>query len=217
MQTMQKEHKLKTARHFVEVTQELIDAEGIANLSVRKIADKAGMHNSTIYLYFENVDRLLLLASLHYFNEYTAVLAKFSSIPCSPKEKFLAIWDAFGKAVFAQPQVFYNFFFGRYSENLTPLFTQYYELFPEEKSVYSEKIEAMYYGKNIRERCLFSLLPLLGDEDIRFSESNIELVNDIIVGSFHQLLEDECSRTSADPEEPNRRLLDMVRYITGID
>lgn len=214
---MQKEHKQKMARCFIEATQELIDTEGIENISIRKIADKAGFHNSTIYLYFKNVDQLILLASLNYFTEYKKELAERSAMVASPKEKFLSIWDAFGKAVFKQPKVFYNFFFGKYSQNLTMIITQYYDLFPEEKPIYSKDIEDMYYGNSIQERCYMILSPLIGTGYVRFDESNIDLVNTIIIGCFRQLLEQECEDPSMDADDLNHLLLNMIKYITGIE
>ncbi len=204
------------ARIFVQATQELIDSDGIQNISVRKIADRAGFHNSTIYLYFENIDKLILLASLKYFTDYKRCLSNCSLTEDSTRGKFLAIWDAFGDAVFKRPQVFYNFFFGKYSQNLSALIHEYYELFPEEKPNYPKSIEDMYYGNSIRERCYISLQPLIGKENIRFDESNIDLVNTIIVACLRQLLEQQCESPSADPNEPKQLLLDMIKYVSGI-
>ena len=64
---------------FIEAAEELIDEHGIDNVSVRKIAEKAGFHNSTIYLYFKDVNELILLASMKHFNEYSKALARLSS------------------------------------------------------------------------------------------------------------------------------------------
>ena len=213
----QSPHKLKMARCFIKATQELIDAEGIENISIRKIAHKAGFHNSTIYLYFENVDQLILLASLHYFTEYKKELTKCSMDAVSTKQKFLSIWEAFGRSVFEQPKIFYNFFFGKYSQDLTIIIRRYYTLFPEEKPVYPKDIEDMYYGNSIQERCYLTLSPLIGTDHVRFSEENIDLVNTIIVGCFRQLLELQCEDPSIDAGKSNRLLLDMISYITGIE
>ena len=46
--------KRQNTIRFIEATQELIETDGLKNLSIRKIADKAGFHNSTIYLYFKD-------------------------------------------------------------------------------------------------------------------------------------------------------------------
>ena len=54
------EQKAKNAICFIKATQELLDTEGIEKLSIRKIAEKAGFHNSTIYLYFKDIQHLIL-------------------------------------------------------------------------------------------------------------------------------------------------------------
>lgn len=213
---MQKEHKRQVARRFVKTTQEMIDSNGISNLSIRKIADRAGFHNSTIYLYFENIDQLVLLASLKYFTEYTQMLETYSYKNGTASENFLEIWEAFGKAVFAKPQVFYNFFFGKYSQNLTSIIEEYYEIFPEEKHVYTKKIEDMYFANSIFERSYICLLPLLGTDGVKFNENNIKMVNAIIVSCFKSILEEQCKYPSENPDEPTYMLLDMIKYIIGL-
>lgn len=197
---------------FVEAAQELIEAEGPHNASIRKIAERAGFHNSTIYLYFKDVDQLMLLASLKYFNEYSRALSELSTKKLPPVENFMAIWDFFAQAVFRRPQIFYNFFFGKHSDNLTEIMRQYYDLFPEEKEAYSPEIEDMYYGKNIQERCLKLLAPLAG-AGTRVSQENLHLVNDMIVSFLRYLLEQKCQNPGMDSGALTDRLLQMLNFI----
>jgi len=213
----QDEQKRKNGIAFVEATQALIDEYGIEKVSIRKIADKAGFHNSTIYLYFKDANQLILLASLKHFNEYSKKLAEYSSIIASPTDKFLAIWDAFGQAVFRKPHIFHNFFFGKYSQNLTPIITQYYRLFPEEKTNYSQEIEDMFYGNSIQERCMRILRPLIDVESSRVTAENITLVNTIIISCLKQLLEQKCADPELDADDLNELLINMICYITGVE
>ena len=46
--------KKRVMMYFIEAIQELILNEGIENLSIKKIADKAGYNTATIYNYFED-------------------------------------------------------------------------------------------------------------------------------------------------------------------
>ena len=52
---------------FINAAKELIDLEGFQSVSIRKIAQRAGFHNSTLYLYFQDLNQLLMLASMKYF------------------------------------------------------------------------------------------------------------------------------------------------------
>lgn len=209
--------KRKNAIAFVEATQALIDSEGLEKISIRKIAEKAGFHNSTIYLYFRDANQLILLASLKHFADYSAKLAEFSAMIASPTDKFIAIWDAFGQTVFSKPHIFRNFFFGKYSNNLTPIITQYYELFPEQKPRYSREIEDMYYGNSISQRCLQILKPLAEQDNTRVTEENLQLINRIIVACLKQLLDQACADPGADPDDMNETLIQMITYVTGIE
>lgn len=207
--------KQQNTVRFIEATQELIDTNGIGKISIRKIAEKAGFHNSTIYLYFKDVDQLILLASLKHFNEYSKALAKQSKKNSSPIENFLSIWEAFAKSVFSKPEIFYNFFFGKHSDNLTEIIEQYYELFPAEKEQYSEEIQDMYYGKNIYDRCYGIMSPLL-TENTKLTKDNISIVNEISVSYLKYLLEEQCHKKNTDTSETTNKLLCAISYLIGI-
>lgn len=211
------EEKRRNAITFVEATQTLIDTEGLEKISIRKIAEKAGFHNSTIYLYFKDANQLILLASLKHFNEYSRKLADFGTMIAGPTDKFLAIWQAFGETIFNKPHIFRNFFFGKYSSNLTPIITQYYQLFPEEKPAYTKEIEKMYFGGNISDRCLQILKPLTEVESTHVTEDNLQLVNTIIVACLKQLLDQACSDPSLDPDDVNDQLIQMICHVAGVE
>ena len=197
---------------FIQAAQELIENEDLEKVSIRRIAEKAGFHNSTIYLYFEDVDQLILLSSLKYFNEYSKALSELSTKDLTPLETFIKIWNFFVQTVFRKPKIFYNFFFGKHSENLTRIMKQYYELFPEEQEEYSPEIEDMYYGQNIHERCL-RVLELLIGTDTRVNEETIGLINDINVSYFKYLLEQKCQNPSLDFDILKDKLLKMLHFI----
>ena len=211
------EEKRKNAIAFVEATQALIDADGLEKISIRKIAEKAGFHNSTIYLYFKDANQLILLASLKHFNEYSRKLSEYSDMIASPTDKFLAIWQAFGETVFGKPHIFRNFFFGKYSDNLTPIIHLYYRLFPEEKPAYTKEIEEMYFGGNISQRCLQILKPLVEVESTLVTEENLQLVNTITVACLKQLLDEACADPSSDPDDLNDQMIQMICHVTGVE
>ena len=116
---------------FINAATEMIEELGIEHISIRKIAEKAGFHNSTIYLYFKDLDELLLLASMKFFQEYSHSLSLLSKTATTSSETFIKIWDYFLTTVFKWPNLFFNFFYGKRSDNLTPYMNHYYELYPE--------------------------------------------------------------------------------------
>lgn len=210
---IQNESKHANAVRFIEAAQELIDTEGIELISIRKIADKAGFHNSTLYLYFQNADQLIMLASLKYFQEYSLALEKLSKTGASAINNFYSIWAFFSETVFQKPNIFYNFFFGKYSDDLTNILKQYYLLFPNEQKKYSAEIEKMYYARNIYQRSLLILTPLMEDPKTRLNAENLDLINDIIISCLKSLLEEKCRNLDLSVKDFTTRLLAMIHLV----
>ena len=216
MQELSKEElKIKNTIRFIEAAQELIDETGVENVSIRKIAERAGFDNSTIYLYFKDVNHLIQLASMRHFEEYSQSLAELSAKGASPKENFIQIWTYFCQTVFKNPNLFYQFFFGKYSDNLTPIMKRYYELFPDKRYTFSEDIEEMFFGKNIQERCLKLLIPLIGTEGVRVNYDNLEIVNNIMVGYLKDVLDQKRHNQDLSSDELTEQTLAALQYIVG--
>ncbi|MEG0793897.1 MAG: TetR/AcrR family transcriptional regulator [Lachnospiraceae bacterium] len=200
---------------FINATRELIVENGLENLSIRKIAEKSGLHNSTIYLYFEDLDQLIMLASMKFFREYSHSLEMYSKKAASATHNFLAIWELFVDTIMANPFIFYNFFFGKRSDNLEELMRMYYDIFPEERDQFSREIEAMYFGRNIMERSLNILKGLL-DETNRITSENITMINEIIVSYCKYKLMEKCQTPSLDSTKLKEDILNAISYVTGI-
>lgn len=182
---------------FINAAKELIDLEGFQNVSIRKIAQRAGFHNSTLYLYFQDLNQLLMLASMKYFGEYSHALNHLSHEARTPIEQFIKIWNYFFDTVLEEPLVFYNFFFGKDSDNLYNIMNTYYELFPEEREYFSDDIEIMYFGRNLTERSLH-LLKILLSEDTAVTPDNLEILNEISVAYCKYKIEYKCQNPEAD-------------------
>lgn len=200
---------------FVNATREIIDSAGLGSLSIRKIAEKAGFHNSTIYLYFEDLDQLTMLASMKYFREYSHSLELHSKRAASATQNFLIIWELFIDAIADNPCIFYNFFFGKRSDNLKEIMSMYYDIFPEERDQFSEEIEEMYFGKNITERSL-NLLKGLLNEGTLVTDENLIMLNEIIVTYCKYKLMQKCQNPKLDSSQIKKEILNVITYVTGV-
>ena len=207
--------KLENYRCFVNSAQEILEEGGISKLSIRKIADRAGFHNSTIYLYFKDLDQLTMLASMKYFQEYSQALELQSQKNLPAKENFIAIWELFVYEIIKEPCIFYNFFFGRRSDNLKAVMNMYYEIFPEERDRFSEDIEKMYFGNDIFERSLGLLQTLIG-EDCFVTEDNLVMLNEITVCYCEHKLMKKCQNPKIDSAKARKEILDVIWYVTGV-
>jgi len=207
--------RLQTAKIFIKTTQGLLDHLEFKNVSIRKIAEKAGFHNSTIYLHFKDLDELLMLASMKYFYDYSQALEMVSTMSLSPINSFLMVWDLFFSTMVRKPHVFYNFFYGKRSSNLKQIMDDYYSIFPDERNSFSDVIEAMYFGNTFFERNLVALEPLIG-EDTSVTHENVLMVNDIITSCCKSKMEIILQNSSSDGEKLKKDFLNILIYVCQI-
>lgn len=208
---LKKENRIR----FFNATADLLEQENFQNISIRKIAERAGFHNSTLYLYFKDLDQLLLLASMKYFREYSHSLNILSQERHTPINNFKRIWDFFLTAVLKYPPIFYNFFFGKSSDNLYDIMTMYYDIFPEEREQFSKDIEAMYFGRNITERSLYILRTILF-ENTFVTEENLHMLNELSVSYCKYKLELKCQNPNLDSEQIKEEILTAYSYLFGV-
>ena len=204
MSAKNKDLACQRMREFVIATRTLIDEEGEGALSIRRIAEIAGYHNSTIFLYFKDLDALLALVSIGYLSEYNSSLASLSQKRLSALRYFYEIWESFCLNVFRHIELSRRFFYGKYRDKLTQFFILYYHIFPEERKAYTELIGKMYFGQDIASRSLSILRPLIGRKDCKVTEENAEILNSLIVAFLDSMLsksllpeETDASRLSA--------------------
>ena len=146
--------KKRVMMYFIEATQELILDEGLEKLSIKKIAEKAGYNSATIYNYFENLEVLILYASINYLKDYLNDLKNEITADMKAIEVYEIVYKIFTKHSFEQPEIFHTLFFGKYSYKLENIIKKYYEIFPDEIEGHIDLTKAMLIQGNIYDRDL---------------------------------------------------------------
>lgn len=59
----------RTRNFFIDAACQIVDKQGLKDLSARKIADIAGYHFSTLYTYFEDIAEVKFYAALKFMDE----------------------------------------------------------------------------------------------------------------------------------------------------
>lgn len=215
------EQRNERLRSFVVATREMIEQDDFDKIHIRKIAEKAGFHNSTLYSYFKDAEYLISLASVKFFDQYSRSLADLSDKNLSEQDNFYEIWRFFCLNAFMFPEIYYNFFFGKHSDDLTAIFEEYYSIFPNEEYKHSSKIHSMYVGKNINIRCLDILKPLVGIEGNRLNEENVTIANSLIIAYFKTLLEQVLvyrkDNKEVDTDELTTQFMTTLEFIIKTD
>lgn len=155
-----KNRRIKTDEmisRFINATSEIIDKEGIDNVTIRKIADAAGFNSATIYNYFEDLSHLIFFASMSVIKKYTDALPRYIEKAENPLERYFLIWECFCKFSFSSPKVYYAVFsanLGTRSINMA----KYYEYSPYDLvAIPDDDIKAMLLEASQSKRVLISL------------------------------------------------------------
>lgn len=197
------EQRIEKLRSFILVTREMIENNNFQNIHIRKISEKVGLHNSTLYTYFTDADYLISLSSVKSLEPYSRALADLSLKNLSEYDIFFEIWYIFCVNAFKFPEIYNHFFFGKHSNDLTSIFNDYYSLFPNEQQKHSSNIHNMFFGKNLNIRCLEILKLLCGLDNVTVNNNNLELVNNLIISSFKSFLEQALNNKALDEVSKN--------------
>ena len=213
------EMHLRKKKIFVDATIRLLETVPFEEISIRKIADQAGFHNSTIYTYFRDADWLISLASIRFFGPYTELLSGLSRESRGELDNFYAIWESYCENAFLHPKLYYNFFFGRYKDDLDELFREYYTMYPDEEKAYSSSIEEMYYGHSLTARCMSILKTLVGNKETRVTEDNIDIINAIVLETLEGFLENVSEGHEVIPgkDDPTEQFLRILHFLISKD
>ena len=102
--------------YFIEATKDILRGEGLKNISVRNIAERAGYSYATLYNYFSDVKDLIFECVID-FQEECEVFIKFETKKTQPGiEKIKAVAKAYMKYFIQYTGIFELFFLEKTSD-----------------------------------------------------------------------------------------------------
>ncbi|WP_028828980.1 TetR/AcrR family transcriptional regulator [Proteocatella sphenisci] len=202
--------KKRIIKYFIDAVKQIQEDEGLKAVTIRKVADIAGYNSATLYNYFENLDHLLLFASMDYFQEYVDQLPKRLKDVRDPIQRYIIVAECFYKNSFLHPQNFYSIFFAKVSNSIDEYIRDYYELFPIDTSEMDEDIATMVRETDLFSRGSISIKKCI-DEGFFTKEEGIEL-NDIMIYVYESFLY-RVIHDEIDPAEANEKI---NKYLSNI-
>lgn len=206
--------KKRMLTYFIKSTQDIMTAEGMQGITLRKVADGAGYNNATLYNYFDDLDHVVLYASLKYLSLYNKTIVKELEKCHTAKERFYMMWQIFCQISFAHPDAFHQIFFNKHSTSLTTICDEYYQLFPEELPPAEDVLYPILSDYQLGNRNLLPLRELLTEEKRPLDE--LDTISELIVSAYHQLLHCcllEDSRDSAHIPEYTAKMKHYISFI----
>ena len=207
------EKRKKRLREFILATEKIINEEGLEAFSIRKVAQLSQCHNSTIFLYFRDVDLLLATVAVRFLKAYSKDLAGLDLKGLNPKDYFFAIWETFCKHAFISPKIFHLLFFGKYRKDISKQIELYYFAFPEEKHALSDRTSTMFYDKDIWSRNLSILTHLMDDKSCNIHSKNIDYMNNFIISLFYEMLIQDGPFSDMDKDELSSYFLNALHVL----
>ncbi|MCC0635605.1 MULTISPECIES: TetR/AcrR family transcriptional regulator [unclassified Clostridioides] len=204
--------KKRILMYFIEAAQNIMENEGIENITLRKVADMAGYNSSTLYNYFKNLDHLISFASIKYFKDYNLNISRCIENVNDEYKKYIIMWKLFCKHSFENAQAFYQVFFNLSSDELSYITKQYYDMFPEDLGIHDSDISLMITGKSIKERNKILLNNLVDTGYI--PAKDLGIINDIIISFYQNLLflKKNTGKNSND-DELTMKMISSIEYI----
>lgn len=170
--------------YFIEATEKLLRAEGVKELTIRRIAAEAGYNSATLYNYFEDLDHLVLFGSVMYLRDYVLLVSKSLKPGMNALERYRTIYRCFNEFAFRSPEIFYHMFFGKNRDKTASVIRVYYEeLFPDELEGLTDEMRRMLAEGSMqsRDRVIMNSLVKEGFVAAHKAEQTLE-----IIVSLHQ-------------------------------
>lgn len=195
---------------FIETTRDIIDSDGIDNVTIRKIARASCYNSATIYLYFRDLDELICLASMGYVEDFIRAWADGMKKPMGTLETYRFSWEMFATYAFKYPEIYNHLFFYHHSRPFADTVRYYHELFPERLDDISDILEEFLTGSP-QDRSGASH-PLTRDEQV--SSRDIAMISNLSACHFRKLLDTKCRLgDKADDRELVEQQLKALQFL----
>lgn len=139
-------------RYFIEAAVDVIENEGIRNVTIRKIAGHAGFTSSTAYNYFRDLSHLKFFASMRFTADYIEVLPAYMNKGTNTIEKWLYAWKCFCIHSFEQPEIYSVIFMEDLGSTPEEFLDEYYRIYKEDLIGLPEAIKPLVMEHSFAKR-----------------------------------------------------------------
>ncbi|MGM0437812.1 MAG: TetR/AcrR family transcriptional regulator [Bacillota bacterium] len=178
--------KKKMLKKFIYATTKIIKNEGIENVTIRKVAGKAGYNSATIYNYFDNCKQLIFFASINFISDYVLEMPTYIEDSNNPLERLIKMWEHFSLHSFKNPKIYYAIFSENLGDKSENLIKNYYKIFPEELNNAPNNLLPMLLESDLSKRSKIAIRPCIDQGYL--NEKEAKLVDEGIRLTYHGML-----------------------------
>lgn len=140
-------------RKYVQITSQILESEGIRGVNIRRVAKEAGCTSAVLYKHFENLDHLIILASVRFLEPYIKEFRKTTRRKdVSSIQMDLHLWKFFIHEAFLNKPYYEMMFFGEDRDMLEDYIYEYYSMFPDEERDFDGFSASIIFSNNLVER-----------------------------------------------------------------
>lgn len=173
-----KERQIRMMRkYFIDATVEIIEMDGIKEVTARKIAKKAGYTSSSIYNYFDELSHLIFFASMRFTKDYLNEATPYLMGGKNAIDSYLLTWKCFCKYSFKNPEIYHAIFIADLGENPQGILEQYYSIYEEDIFEISSEYLHLVFEHDISKRSR-AILERAAKEGYLYEE-NIDEINEM--------------------------------------
>ncbi|MDY2627899.1 MAG: TetR/AcrR family transcriptional regulator [Lachnospiraceae bacterium] len=205
--------KINKKQQFINCAYEILQTEGIAHLSIRRLAKEMGCTSTVLYSYFDNVEHLITIASVRYLEGYIADFKRITNENRDPLELNIKLWERFSTYALENVDIFEMLFFGKYKENLVDIIYEYYEIFSQEFEDMDGLIVSVMFNGDLRERdyIMYRRAASMGYIDLKMAATLAQMDEYM----FHGMLMKFKNRKLMPEEiqEKSKEFTDIIRMV----
>ncbi len=204
--------KIRTIKVFIDAAAEIIEEEGIDNVTIRKVADIAGYNSATIYNYFDNCNQLIFFAAAKFMKDYIADMPDYIAEGEDELEKLILMWECFCYHSFLKPKIYYAIFADDIGGRPGNLLETYFKLFPEDLGNPPEELIPMLRTTDLSERTSMALEPVIEDGFIsrEIAPEVDERIRLVYQGMLSLVIN---KRMDYDPQKNTEKIMKHIRGI----
>lgn len=198
---------------YINEAYKILSTEGIQAISIRKLARGLECNTANLYRYFDGLEELMMYASLKYLRNYLKEINDLVAKNLNALEMHIAVWECYARHSFANPEIFNNMFFGKYSNRIDGVIADYYKIYSDEISNLSDELKAVFVNGNFDGRDYLMLIRCVeeGFFDLKDAEEINQLTIYLYKGHFKDIL--DTDRKSSSKEQKKELFLENLNMV----
>src|SRR5699024_1857205 len=203
--------KKRMLKYFIDAAADIIKNEGAQKITARKVAQKAGYTNSTIYNYFEELSHLVYFASMRFTVQYhieaSAYLTEKNAL-----DAYLLTWECFCRYSYKDPHIYHRIFIADLGENPKDMLQQYYDVYEEDLLEVPKEYLSLTLEPDLTDRSKAILVRAV--KQGRLPEEEIEPINNMSILMWKGMLTTIINkRSTIDIDEAVQQTMSYIRKL----